>query len=209
MKLKRALSVLIFVLSITSTFSQILAQTESVSVQTEKQEIFRRHSIGSSLFVSFNYFVEDPADYYILSYGYQLTQKDVFIVEAWTWKYNEPLGTYDNSEKMYPGKIRAYGIGAGYQRFHWKNLYTTIEATPLLQQFYDSDDNKIQKGIQLYLQFIAGYRFEFFNKRLFIEPAYALKYWPVDTNFPKSFADIERGTPKHIFEPSLNFGFRF
>ncbi len=209
MKLKRTLSTLIFILSVSLAFSQDITQTESVSVQTEKQEIFRRHHIGSSLFVSFNYFVEDPADYYQLSYGYHLTQKDVFKVEAITWKYSEPLGTYDNSKEFYPGKVRAYGIGVGYQRFHWKNLFTTIVATPFLQQFYDKDNKKIQKGFQLYFQLILGYRFEFFKKRLFVEPAYALKYWPVNTNFPKSFADIERGTPKHIFEPSLNFGFRF
>jgi hypothetical protein len=60
-----------------------------------------------------------------------------------------------------------------------------------------------------YLQFIAGYRFEFFKKRMFLEPAYAIKYWPVNTNFPASFAAVENGAPKYKFEPSLNFGFRF
>jgi len=201
MTLKGALTVLIIILFMTSTFSKVIAQTE-------KQETSRQHSIGSSLFMLFN-FSEDGADYYILNYGYKLTQKDAVFVEAWTWKYSEPIGTYGDSEKMYPGKIRAYGIGAGYQRFHWKNLFTTIEATPLLLQYYDVDNNKFQKGLQLYCQFIAGYRFEFFNKRWFIEPAYALKYWPVNTNVPKSFADIDSGTPEYIFEPSLNFGFKF
>ena len=201
MTLKRALSLLIIVLCITSAFSRVLAQTE-------EHEPSWRHHIGSSLFMLYN-FTEDGADYYILNYGYQLTQKDVFFVEAWTWKYSEPMGTYGDSEETYPGKVRAYGIGAGYQRFHWKKLFTTIEATPLLLQYYDVDDTKFQKGFQLYCQFIAGYRFEFFNKRLFIEPAYALKYWPVNTNVPQSFADIEKGTPKYKFEPSLNFGFRF
>jgi hypothetical protein len=194
-------SLLIIVLCIASTFSRVLAQTE-------KQESAWRHHIGSSLFMGFN-LLPDPADYYLLSYGYYFSQKDVFIVEAWTWTVYEPIGTYGDSETPYPGKITSYGIGAGYQRFHWKNLYTTIEATPLVQQYYDSDDNKIQKGLQLYCQFIAGYRFELYNKRMFIEPAVALKYWPIDTNYPESFAEIEEGTPNHIFEPSLIFGFRF
>lgn len=70
-------------------------------------------------------------------------------------------------------------------------------------------DKKIQKGFQLCLQLILGYRFEFFNNRLFVESAYAIKYGHVNTNFPKSFADIERGAPNYKFEPSLNFGFRF
>ena len=194
-------SLLIIVFCATSTFSLVFAQTEL-------QEPSRRHHIGSSLFMGFN-LLPDPADYYLLSYGYYFSQKDVFIVEAWTWTVYEPIGTYGESDTPYPGKIISYGIGAGYQRFHWKNLYTTIEATPLVQQYYDSDDNKIQKGLQLYCQFIAGYRFEFYNKRLFLEPALALKYWPVDTNYPESFAEIEEGTPNYIIEPSLNFGFRF
>lgn len=133
----------------------------------------------------------------------------MILVEAVTWKYNEPLSTYDNSEREYPGKVRAYGLGIGYQRFHWKNLFTTVQATSFMQKFYDEEGGKIQKGYQLYLQCILGYRIEFFNNRMFIEPAYAIKYWPVNTNFPAAFSEIERGKPKHIFEPSLNFGFRF
>ncbi len=210
MKTNKTLSsILFFFLSVTVTFSQDINNIDSVSAQTEKQEIFRRHFIGSSLWVLYDKLIPEPAGFYQLSYGYHHTQKDVFIVEAITWEYSEPLGTYENSKEMYPGKIRAYGIGAGYQRFHWKNLFTTIVATPFLQQFYDSDDKKIQKGFQLYLQLILGFRFEFFRKRLFVEPAYAIKYWPVNTNFPKSFADIERGAPNYKFEPCLNFGFRF
>jgi hypothetical protein len=168
---------------------------------------FKRHSIGSSLFLLGN--IGDSVRFMQLNYGYRLTPKDNLIVEAITWTYYEPLGTFGSSEEYYPGKVRAIGIGLGYQRFLWKNLYTTVEPTFFLQQFYDTNDNEIQKGFQLYLQFHLGYRFEFFNKRFFVEPAYALKYWPVNTNFPDSFAGIEDGAPKYGFEPSLNFGFRF
>jgi hypothetical protein len=144
-----------------------------------------------------------------LNYGYQFSPRDNFIVEAITWTYYEPLGTYVSSEEFYPGKVRASGIGLGYQRFLWRKAYVTVEPTFFLQQFYDVDDTKIQKGFQLYLQFILGYRFEFFKKRVFVEPALALKYWPVNTNVPSSFAAIENGAPKYKFEPALNFGFRF
>lgn len=209
MKLQRPLLTLIFTLYITMAFSQDLTRKDSVSAKIEKQDINRRHSIGSSLFLLGNFAPGDPVYFFQLNYGYQLTPKDIIIVEAITWTYYEPLGTYGSSEELYPGKISAYGAGLGYQRFLWKNLYTTVEPTFFLQQFYDTDNNKIQKGFQLYLQFILGYRFEFFKKHLFVEPACALKYWPVNTNFPASFAEIERGAPKYIFEPSLNFGFRF
>ena len=154
-------------------------------------------------------FFPDPADYYLLQYGYQLSPKDRIFAEFNTWKYEEPKGTYGDSEELYPGFVRAFGVGVGYQRFHWKGLYTAIEATPFITKYYDLDDNKIQNGFQLYLQLIAGYRLEFFKKRFFLEPAYALKYWPVDTNFPTDFAEIEEGAPKYIFEPSLIFGCKF
>ncbi len=189
--------------------SCVFAQSDSIPTQEEKLDIDMRHSLGSSLFLLGNFADGDSPHYFQLNYGYRLSKQDRIIVEAITWTYYEPLGTYGSSEENYPGKVRAYGIGAGYQRFVWKNLFASVIATPFLQQFYDSDDKKIQKGFQLYLQLILGYRFEFFNKRLYVEPAYALKYWPVNTNFPDSFAEIESGIRNYDFEPSLNFGFRF
>jgi hypothetical protein len=209
MKLKRTVLTVIIALSATLAFSHDFSKIDSASVQTEKLDINRRHSIGSSLFMLGNFAPGDPVWFFQLNYGYRLTPKDNIIAEAITWTYYEPLGTYGSSEEFYPGKVRACGVGLGYQRFLWNNLYTTVEPTFFLQQFYDTDNKKIQKGFQLYLQFILGYRFEFLKKRMFIEPAYALKYWPVNTNFPASFAAIEIGVPKYKFEPSLNFGFRF
>jgi hypothetical protein len=209
MKMKRTVLTVIIALSATLVFSQDFTRTDSASVQIAKQDLNRRHSVGSSLFLLGNFAPGDPVWFFQLNYGYRLTQKVNLIVEAITWTYYEPLGTYGSSEELYPGKVRASGIGLGFQRFLWKNLYTTVEPTFFLQQFYDTDNEHIQDGFQLYLQFILGYHFEFFKKRLFVEPAYALKYWPVNTNFPASFAAIEEGKPKYKFEPGLNFGFRF
>ena len=200
---------LVFALFAIQAFSQDYTPTDSLSVHIEKHNINRRHAIGSSLFLLGNFVPGDPVYFFQLNYGYRLTPKDNIITEAITWTYYEPLGTYGSSEELYPGKVRAYGVGLGYQRFLWKNLFTTVEPTFFLQQFYDTNDKKIQRGFQLYLQFILGYRFEFLRKRIFIEPAYALKYWPVNTNFPSSFAAIEKGAPKYKFEPCLNFGFWF
>jgi len=209
MKLKRTLSVLTFVFAITLASSQILAQTDSKSAQIEKQDINRRHSIGSSVFLLGNLAPGDPPNFFQLNYGYQLTQKDIVIVEAITWTYYDPLGTYESSDNRYPGKIRAYGIGAGYQRFLWKNLYSTVQITPFFQQFFDAENNNIQNGFQLYLQFRLGYRLEFFKQRWFLEPSVVFNYWPINTNFPASFKEIENGAPNYSFEPGLHFGFRF
>ena len=205
---KLSFTILLVAISLTMAFSQKSSQTDTISTETKKEEIKYKHSIGASLFMLSN-FLPEPADYYLLTYGYQLTQKDRIFVEFNTWKFAEPLGTYNESEELYPGYVREYGIGVGYQHFFWKGLYSTVQATPFLKHYMDEDNKKIQNGFKLYMQLIVGYRFEFFQKRWYLEPAYALKYWPVDTNFPADFAEIEKGANKYIFEPSLNFGFKF
>jgi hypothetical protein len=204
---KLFLTILAVGLFVIQAFSQDFVPADSKTIQPERPELKWRHSAGSSLFLLGN--VGDSVNYLQFNYGYRFTPKDNLLAEIITWTYYEPLGTYMHSKEYYPGKVKAYGIGLGYQRFLWKNLFTTVEPTFFLQQFYDTDNKKIQKGFQLYLQFYLGYRFEFFKKRIFIEPAYALKYWPVNTNFPASFAAFEKGAPKYKFEPGLNFGFRF
>ncbi|NIJ44588.1 hypothetical protein FHR24_001027 [Wenyingzhuangia heitensis] len=193
------------------TFALVKAQNKNSTKNTLphiEAPIKYKHSIGSSFFMLGN-LLEDSPNYYLLTYGNRLTKKDRIFIEFNTWKYSEPLGTYGNSKEFYPGYVRALGIGFGYQRFIWKGAFTTVQATPFVKQYYNSDNDQIQKGFQLYLQLAAGYRLEFFNKRWYLEPALALKYWPIDTNYPTDFSAIENGAPKHIFEPSLNFGFNF
>jgi hypothetical protein len=206
MNLKIKTSVILMLVSV-CLFGQNNSSIASLSSHKENQ-IKYRHTLGSSFFMLGN-FSSDSPNYYLLTYGYRLTKKDRLFVEFNTWKYSEPLGTYGKSEEFYPGFVRAFGVGVGYQRFHWKGLFTTAQATPFLKQYYDVNNKKVQKGFQLYLQAVAGYRFEFLKKRWYVEPAIALKYWPIDTNYPTGFSEIEKGAPKHIFEPSLNFGFKF
>jgi hypothetical protein len=146
----------------------------------------------------------------MVNVGCRLSANDIVFTEAITWTYFEPLGAYGSSEEHYPGKIRAYGIGIGYQRFLWKKLYMTAQATPFFQQFYDTDDKKSATGFQLYLQSRLGYRFEFINERFFVEPSVAENYWPINTGFPQGFKDVEKGKKNYyLFEPGLNFGFTF
>jgi len=205
---KLSLTTIAIALIVALAFSQNNTIENPATDPPEKPDLFMKHSIGASLFMLYN-FTSESGDYVLLTYGYQLSKKNRVFAEFNTWKYAEPMGTYGDSKELYPGFARTYGIGLGYQRFHWKGLFTTAAATPFITQYYDEDDKKTQKGFQLYLQLIAGYRFEFFKKRIYIEPAYALKYWPVNTNLPDDFAEIEKGTPQYIFEPSLNFGFKF
>ncbi len=188
--------------------NRTIAQTEVEKKITETQRVDRPNTIGSSLWVLSN-MLDDPDHFYKLSYGYQFSEKDNVIIDFSTWTYDEPLGEYGSADVFYPGDVKAFGIGFGYQRFLWKKSFTTIHATNFLQKFRDTEGEVIQNGYQLYLQLIAGYRFELFKKRLYVEPAYSFRYWPINTNFPDSFSAIERGKNNYIIEPSLNIGIRF
>lgn len=188
---------------------------EKLSEQPGKQDSTnRRHLIGSSFFVLANFSSDSPS-FYQLDYGYRLTQKDTLIIEARTWKYHAPLGipygpSYESSDESYPGSVKAYGVGLAYQRFLWKNFYSTVHATPFFQRFFNSENKEIQEGFQLFLQFRLGYHIELFKKKFYLEPSVAFNYWPINTNFPASFAKIENNWPNYfLFEPGLNFGFNF
>lgn len=207
--MKNTILTLIITLSITMAIAKDINSTDSLSVKAEKQIFTHRHSIGSSMCLITNFGGGDPARFGQLNYGYKLTPKDAILVEAATWNYYGPAGPYNESDEKYPGKIRAYGIGLGYQRFLWKNSFASAVATPFLQQYIDEDNKEIQKGIQLYLQLTAGYRFEFFKKSCFLEPAATLKYWHVNTNLPASFKEVNEGEPNYEIRPRIYFGYQF
>lgn len=210
--IKKAISTAVLIFSITSIYSQNDTRTDSIFTNFESETQIRRHSIGSSFFLLGNLDTEEPPLYFQLNYGYHLSSEDVIVVEAITWAYYRPLGIqyWDSYEESYPGKIRSFGVGVGYQHFYWKGLYSTVQVTPFHQNFYDLDDKKIQSGFQLWCQFRVGYRFDFFNERWFLEPSIVCNYWPINTSFPESFQAIENNWPNYfLFEPGLHFGFKF
>jgi hypothetical protein len=60
------IATILFALITTMAFSQQISQENTALLPIEKQENERRHFISSSLFVSLNYIVDDPADFYQL-----------------------------------------------------------------------------------------------------------------------------------------------
>ena len=193
----------------------LLCTNLSISAQPGKPDsTYRRHFIGSSMFVFAN-LLPDPPSFYQLNYGYRLTPQDVFIIEAITWTYHAPLGipygsSYESPDESYPGSIRSYGVGVAYQRYLWKNFYSTLHATPFLQEYLNSDHEKIQEGFQLFLTFRFGYHVKLFKNRFYLEPSIAFTHWPINTNLPESFARIENKWPNYfLFEPGLHFGIKF
>lgn len=193
----------------------LLGTGVSYGQKTEQETTYKKHFITSSLWSVANLF-PDPADFYELNYGYRFSEKDAVIINTTTWKYWEPLGIpFANDKKYkhiedYPGFVRAFGIGLVYQRFMWNKLYSAIHANMFVQNFYDVSTSKIQSGFQLYLQYRLGYRINIIKERFFLEPSLSFNYWPINTNFPESFALKENNWPNYfLFEPHLNFGINF
>lgn len=158
----------------------------------------------------------DSPDFYQLCLGYELDEKNTLFLNGITWIYRQPLGIpmwdpkFDTPEAAYPGYVRGFGLGLGYQRFLWKGLFASVYAMPFLQNFCTDDDQRIQSGFQLYLQAQLGYQIDLFKGRFFLKPAIYANWWPVNTNMPDSFKEQENNWPAYqSFEAHLNFGFRF
>jgi len=187
--------------------------TLSTQAQNSKVEE-KKHFIGSTLFMLANFAPESP-QYYQLNFGYRISPKNVITLEAITWTYKGPLGRsygkdFENPDSDFPGTVQAFGAGLSYKRFIWKDAYLQFHSTALHQNYLDLSKNKIQSGFQLFNTLRAGYQFQLFNKRIFIEPSIACTFWPVNTNLPESFQVKENQFPIFfVGEPGLHFGINF
>lgn len=200
-------------------FAMVLALAyTNANSQTQMQETtYRKFFIGSTLWELGNFIPGDtnPPDLVQLNFGYRITPKNVISIEAKTWKYAWPLGIpYGKSSQApgegYNGYVRAFGIGLVYQHFWWKGAYTSIDAGNMLQRYFGEDNKHIQNGYQLFMTYRLGYHFTFFKNRFFLEPSVAITHWPINTNVPESFAQVESKWPNYfLFEPGLHFGFKF
>lgn len=194
--------------SITSYAQQKPEQSE------ESPDKEHKNFVSTSAFMLFNA-LPNPPYFAQLNYGRRLTNKDVLIVEAITWRYSAPLGIPYGKDKTdskndFDGYARDIGVGLAYQRFWWRGLYSTIHATPFWQAYYDSQDKYIQSGFQLFMTLRAGYHFNFWHNRVFIEPSIAVTAWPINTNLPESFAKEEARWPSYFLaEPGLHVGVNF
>jgi hypothetical protein len=171
--------------------------------------------IESSMWMAAN-LAPDPPDFYQLCIGFRLDEKNTLFLNGITWKYRTPLGitmwdpSFDSPDEEYPGYVRSFGVGVGYQRFVWKGLFASLYAIPFLQNFHAGDDRLLRSGFQLYLQAQLGYQIDLFKGRVFLKPAVYANYWPINTNFPDSFQQKEKNWPNYQpFEPHLNIGIRF
>ena len=164
----------------------------------EQDNTYKKWYIGSSLLVLGNFIPDDPnpPEYVQLNLGYRLTPKDVMSIRfkrsIYSWPLGIPFGPdFDGPGLGYPGHARIIAPQIGYQHFWWKGVYTSVTALNAFEKYLDNNDRKLGNGFTLYLDFYMGYQFKFLKKRFFFEPAIGCSYWPIITNVPESFPQVE------------------
>lgn len=210
-KTKRVTMALLFALSCTSMFGQNQIK------QSSETSTKRKFSV-SSTYLSFVNFGEEKTNthHYELHVGYNLTPKDKIGIKLASWKMFAPMGMpmqeqlkFDENN-FYPSRLRESGIGITYQRMLWKGLFATVEVLPQLKTYLDENDKNIGNGFKLYTSYHLGYHIAFFKDRMFVEPQIHCNYWPVNTNTPESFKEMDdKWNNYFLFEPNLYIGFKF
>ena len=150
---------------------------------------------------------------------YAHTPKDKIGVKFATWSIFQPVGILwwegllekiDNESERFPGRIKETGLGVSYQRMLWKGLFATVEILPQLKTYSDEDKKKIGNGFKLYTSYHLGYHISLFKNRFFAEPQIHCSYWPVDTNTPQNFKEIDNKWHNFfLFEPNIYLGVNF
>lgn len=194
-----------------------MASPLHVMAQYAKQDsTYKKHFVGGSLFMLMNFIPDNnPPDFVQLNLGYRITGKDVISLELKTWRYGWPIGipwgkSFEAEGEGFPGYIREYGFAVAHQHFWWRGLYTGVHVMSAWQSFVDENENKIDKGFQLFNTYRVGYHLELFNDRFFIQPSIAVTHRPYHTRMPDSFKQVDDKWSKFfIGEPGLHFGYNF
>jgi hypothetical protein len=172
----------------------------------------------STPWLTFTNFGEEKTNthHYEFHFKYTLTPKDKIGIKVATWKLFAPMGIplWDShimkESEFYPGRLRETGIGVSYQRMLWKGLFATVEILPQLKTYLDENDKKAGNGFKLYTSCHLGYHISLFKNRIFIEPQIHCQYWPVDTNTPQGFKEIDSKWNNYLlFEPNVYIGVNF
>lgn len=194
----------------------VLISVLDANAQYVKEDsTFRKHFLGSTMFMLGNLSSVNRPDFVQLNYGYRVTGKDVISLELKTWKYAWPLGipygkSFEASNEEFPGYIREYGFAIAYQRFLWKGLYAAVHVMNTWQTFVNDDGNKIDNGFQIFNTYRVGYHIKLLKDRFFIQPSIGITHRPYHTKMPDSFKQVDDRWSKFFFgEPGLHFGFNF
>ncbi len=207
----KKLIVVLFAVSFTSLFGQ---NPKEQSFETAIKQKF----LISTTYLSFLNFGDEKTNthHYELQAAYQLTPKDRVGIKFASWKMFAPMGiplqeqlAFDE-DNFYPGRLKERGVGITYQRKLWKGLFVAIEVLPQSKTYIDEDDQEIGNGFKLYTTYHLGYQLSLFKNRVYLEPQIHCNYWPIDTNTPQSFKEMDEKWHNYfLFEPNLYIGFKF
>lgn len=215
MKIRNLTSALFFALFLAQAAGQNPVETVKKSGKTE----FPGYKFSvSTTYLSFANFGEEETNthHYELHVKYKLSAKDKIGIKAATWKMFAPMGMpmkeqlkFDEAN-FYPGRLRESGVGFTYQRFLWKGLFATAEIMPMYKTYFNENENEIGNGFKLYTTVHLGYQIPLFKNRMFVEPQLHCNFWPVDTNTPQSFKEMDdKWNNYFLFEPNLYIGINF
>lgn len=183
--------------------------------QKVKEPTRKKFFVGSTFAMLGNFIPKNRPDFVQLNLGYRITPKDAISVELKTWKYRWPLGipygpSFEAPDEGFPGSIREFGVAFVYQRFLWKRLYAAVHVMNAKQSFFDTNDQKIKNGYQMFNTYRLGYQLRFFKKKFFFEPSIAVTHRPIQSKMPAGFAELNAKWPNYFLgEPGLHFGFNF
>ena len=169
-----------------------------------------RWSVGTSAWMLANA-LPDPPQFYYLDVERSFDERDALVLEAVTWTYHAPIGipygsSFGDPAEDYPGFVRSVGLGLGWRRSLYRGLNASVRSFHFLQ-LYSEHDRPRKTGYQLFLQTRLGWRWAPGGFGLWIEPAVAFNWWPVEVGRPVSFAAKDDRWPSYfLFEPWLNFG---
>lgn len=215
MNFKRISTAVFVSLLIAQAFSQNQTQPAKASIKDIVPNY--KFSVDAAYHTFLNFGEEKTnTHHYEFHFGYRLSPKDKIGIKVATWKMYAPMGMpmkeqlkFDESNN-YPGRLRESGIGLTYQRMLWKGLFATVELLPQLKTYLDINENEIGKGFKLYTSYHLGYHVPLFKNRMYIEPQIHCNYWPIDTNTPLSFNEMEKGWNNYfLFEPNIYIGVKF
>jgi len=212
MKTKGFTTAILLALLMARAFSQNPTQT----VENSFHDLVPKHnfSVGAAYHTFINFGEEKTnTHHYEFHFGYRISPKDKIGLKVATWKMYAPMGMpmkeqlkFDDSNN-YPGRLRETGVGLTYQCMLWKGFFATLELLPQLKTYLDENDNKIGNGFKLYTSYHLGYHFPLFKNRMYIEPQIHCNYWPIDTNTPSGFQEIDKGWNNYfLFEPNIYVG---
>ncbi len=215
MKTQRITAVLACAFLLTQAYSQ----NSRLTLETSALGSVPQHKFSvSTAYHTFLNFGEEKTNthHYEFHFGYMLTPKDKIGIKVATWKLFATMGMPMKEQlkfsesNFYPGRLRESGIGVAYQRMIWKGLFASVEILPQLKIYSDENDKNIGKGFKLYTSYHLGYHISLFNNRMFIEPQIHCNYWPIDTNTPQGFKEIDEVWNNYfLFEPNLHIGINF